>query len=109
MTDLIERLRKRSEIRRQIPNRKSVQNNEPDRIADLLDEAANAIEDLFESFDYIYRLTGPNVPSCVKSCLGCEYEWNEMLRIVRNYIPLENRHLVDDFKNQKYLDPDLVK
>lgn len=42
--DLVVRLRKRSEIRRQIPSRKSVQNNEPDRIADLLEEAANKIE-----------------------------------------------------------------
>jgi len=42
--DLTYRLRKRAEIRRQIPNRKSVQNNEPDRIADLLDEAADALE-----------------------------------------------------------------
>ena len=41
---LIERLRKRAEIRRQIPNRKSVQNNETDRIADLLEEAADALE-----------------------------------------------------------------
>lgn len=40
-TDLIERLRKRAAIRRQIPGRKSVQNGEPDRIADLLDEAAD--------------------------------------------------------------------
>jgi polyhydroxyalkanoate synthesis regulator phasin len=46
MNDLVERLRKRAEIRRQIPSRKSVQNNEPDRIADLLEEAANAIESL---------------------------------------------------------------
>lgn len=45
--DLIYRLRKRAEIRRNIPHRKSVQNNEPDRIADLLEEAANAIEELF--------------------------------------------------------------
>jgi hypothetical protein len=43
-SDLIDRLRKRAEIRRQIPSRKSVQNNEPDRIADLLEEAADAIE-----------------------------------------------------------------
>lgn len=46
MSDLVERLRKRAEIRRQIPDRKSVQNNEPDRIADLLEEAANVIEDM---------------------------------------------------------------
>ena len=46
MADLIYRLRKRAEIRRQISTRKSVQNNEPDRIADLLEEAANKIEEL---------------------------------------------------------------
>jgi len=43
---LIERLRKRAEIRRQISTRKSVQNGEPDRIANLLEEAANRIEEL---------------------------------------------------------------
>ena len=41
--DLVYRLRKRAEIRRQIPTRKSVQENRPDRIADLLEEAANEI------------------------------------------------------------------
>lgn len=46
--DLVYRLRKRAEIRRQIPSRKSVQNGEPDRIADLLEEAANEIERLRE-------------------------------------------------------------
>mgnify|MGYP003506449208 CR=1 FL=1 len=44
--DIVYRLLKRAEIRRQIPNRKSVQNNEPDRIADLLEEAANTITEL---------------------------------------------------------------
>lgn len=44
--DLVYRLRKRAEIRRQIPTRKSVQEGEPDRIADLLDEAAAEIERL---------------------------------------------------------------
>lgn len=39
-TDLVYRLFKRAEIRRQIPTRKSVQNNEADRISDLLEEAA---------------------------------------------------------------------
>lgn len=41
--DLEFRLRKRAEIRRQIPGRKSVVDGEPDRIADLLEEAANRI------------------------------------------------------------------
>jgi hypothetical protein len=44
--DLIYRLRKRAEIRRQIPTRKSVQEGNADRIADLLEEAANEIERL---------------------------------------------------------------
>ena len=44
--DLVYRLRKRAEIRIQIPTRKSVQENQPDRIADLLEDAANEIERL---------------------------------------------------------------
>lgn len=43
---LVFRLRKRAEIRRQIQDRKSVQEGKPDRIADLLEEAANEIERL---------------------------------------------------------------
>lgn len=42
--DLVYRLRKRAEIRRQIPNRRSVQEGKPDRIADILEEAAREIE-----------------------------------------------------------------
>jgi hypothetical protein len=44
--DLVYRLRKRAEIRRQIPGRKSVEEGTSDRIADLLEEAANEIEQL---------------------------------------------------------------
>lgn len=44
--DIVDRLRIRASIRRQIPGRKSVQENKPDRIADLLDEAADEIADL---------------------------------------------------------------
>ena len=43
---LLYRLRKRAEIRRQIQGRKSVEEGKPDRIADLLEEAANRIEEL---------------------------------------------------------------
>jgi hypothetical protein len=57
--DIVYRLRKRAEIRRQILTRKSVQENQPDRIADLLEEAANEIEILREkaySFDnWMYK------------------------------------------------------
>ena len=44
MSDLVERLRKRADIRRQIATRKSVQEGKADRISDLLEEAAVAIE-----------------------------------------------------------------
>ena len=43
---LVFRLRKRAEIRRQIKDRKSVQEGAADRIADLLEEAATEIERL---------------------------------------------------------------
>lgn len=58
--DLIYRLRKRAEIRRSIQSRKSVQEGKPDRIADLLEEAANEIYRLenllIEADDIIHRL-----------------------------------------------------
>lgn len=44
--DLIKRLLKRAEIRRQIQTRKSVQKGKADRISDLLEEAAEAIINL---------------------------------------------------------------
>lgn len=46
LDDIVYRLRKRAEIRRQISTRKSVQEGAPDRISDLLEEAANVIEKL---------------------------------------------------------------
>ena len=46
------RLRKRAEIRRQIPGRKSVENKEPDRIADILEEAADEIKLLRETVEF---------------------------------------------------------
>ena len=52
--DLVYRLRKRAEIRRQIPSRKSVQDGAPDRIADILEEAADEIERLRE-IEWMYN------------------------------------------------------
>ena len=46
---LVFRLRKRAEIRRQIPGRLAVVEGKPDKIADLLDEAAKEIETLRET------------------------------------------------------------
>jgi hypothetical protein len=43
---LVFRLRKRAEIRRQIKDRKSVQEGARDRIADLLEEAADELTEL---------------------------------------------------------------
>lgn len=43
---LIFRLRKRAEIRRQIPGRLAVVEGKPDKIANLLDEAADEIINL---------------------------------------------------------------
>lgn len=45
---LVFRLRKRAEIRRQISTRKSVQEGKPDRLADLLEEAANELERMYK-------------------------------------------------------------
>ena len=50
---LVFRLRKRAEIRRQIASRKSVQEGKPDRLADLLDEAADEIEKLLHTVKLI--------------------------------------------------------
>jgi len=45
-TDIVYKLLKRAEIRRQIATRKSVIEGKPDRIADLLEEAATEIKNL---------------------------------------------------------------
>ena len=49
--DLIFRLNERARIRRQISSRKSVQEGKPDRLADLLEEAARKIQDLEKRLD----------------------------------------------------------
>lgn len=59
--ELIYRLRKRAEIRRNIPHRKSVQEGKPDRIAELLDEAADEIEKLNARLDLLYHISSNRV------------------------------------------------
>ena len=51
--DLIYRLTKRAEIRRNATTRKSVQEGAPDRIADLLEEAAARITELEKTLIFI--------------------------------------------------------
>jgi hypothetical protein len=59
--DLVFRLKERARIRRQIATRKSVQEGKPDRIADLLEEAADAIVELNNPLTYKDLLgPGPN-------------------------------------------------
>ena len=45
-SDIVYRLRKRAEIRKQIQHRKSVMEGKPDRLVELLEEAATEIEQL---------------------------------------------------------------
>jgi len=54
-TDIVYRLEKRAEIRRQIATRKSVQEGKPDRIADLLEDAAKEIKELREKITGLYE------------------------------------------------------
>lgn len=49
--DLVYHLRKRAEICKSISTHKSVQNNAPDRIDELLEEAADRIELLEELYE----------------------------------------------------------
>ena len=77
---LIFRLRKRAEIRRQIQDRKSVQEGRTDRIADLLEEAADELERLSKQnlfspckinvlqgqFSSVYSAVVPYANTCLK-------------------------------------------
>lgn len=51
MEDIVDLLRERARIRRQIPTRKSVQENKPDRLSSLLEYAANEILKLRDEID----------------------------------------------------------
>lgn len=57
--DLVYRLLERARIRRQIPGRKSVVEGKPDRIADLLEEAANEIIRLRLDDTSVPEMDGP--------------------------------------------------
>jgi len=60
--DIVYLLKKRAEIRRSITTRKSVQENKPDRIADLLEEAAAEIEKLRKENECNYHYTNTDNP-----------------------------------------------
>jgi hypothetical protein len=77
-TDLVDRLRKRAMIRRQIPTRKSVLEGAPDRIADLLEEAANEIERLSN----MEEKTSNNIPIIPKKSF---FEFEEKCTAVSDH------------------------
>jgi hypothetical protein len=80
--DLVYRLHKRAEIRRQITSRKSVQNNEPDRIADLLEEASDEIAQLRMNMESLKSktLTYDEIETCAYNtgmwCDGTPDAWD---------------------------------
>lgn len=84
---LIERLRIRAKIRRQIPTRKSVQEGQPDRLADLLEEAADALEQ-----------SKPSCKECAEwhSTNELNREWKESLKRGREIV---DRTLNSDVKS----------
>ena len=57
---LVFRLRERARIRRQIASRKSVQEGKPDRIADLLEEAAGRIVALEQGSGSVLKTISDN-------------------------------------------------
>lgn len=67
---LVERLRNRASIRRNIKDRKSVQEGKPDRIADLLDESAeeltrlqSANTDMLKALQAAFKVIGNLSPT----------------------------------------------
>ena len=79
--NLIYRLRKRAEIRRQIDTRKSVQEGKPDRIADLLEEAAKRIgvlEMALANHPPMKCYPGAHGPDATERCDTCW--WSEYVR-----------------------------
>ncbi len=68
---LVERLRIRASIRRNNTERKSVQEGKPDRIADLLEEAADEIERLQKENDW--TSVKDALPEKYRECLV--YPW----------------------------------
>lgn len=59
--DLVDRLLTRARIRRQIATRKSVQEGKPDRIADLLEEAAGRIVALEQGSGSVLKTISDNL------------------------------------------------
>ena len=75
--DIVDNLRTRASIRRQIQTRKSVQEGKPDRIADLLDAAATEIETLRESVKKWQSLADANAK--LNDCIQRRHDTSDRL------------------------------
>jgi hypothetical protein len=101
--DLIYRLRKRAEIRRQISTRKSVQEGKPDRIADLLEEAANALDKINEES---VKWAEKKVTK-IKLCAPHEIDFNHILDLsfyddLEPFTPIKEKTILEPENNCKH-------
>jgi hypothetical protein len=81
--DLVYRLRKRAEIRRQITTRKSVQENQPDRIANLLEEAAQRIATLEKNIAIMNTMK--RTLFSIELDISADYPTSELDKDMSNY------------------------
>ena len=72
--DLVYRLRKRAEIRRQIHTRRSVQEGQPDRMADLLEEAATEIDELNSIITHLEEIIDRQITAALKQSHGTDID-----------------------------------
>lgn len=80
--DLVTRLHKRAEIRRQIPGRKSVEEGKPDRLADLLDEAAQELSEFEAVFDLRWQADMRAIKRWQKEHPGHDLIWPDHVDLV---------------------------
>jgi hypothetical protein len=84
--DLVFRLNKRAEIRRQITTRKSVQENQPDRIANLLEEAAQRIATLEKNIAMMKEEnTMKRTLFSIEIDIAADYPTSELAKDMSNY------------------------
>jgi hypothetical protein len=83
INDLVYRLNKRAEIRRQITTRKSVQENQPDRIANLLEEAAQRIAILEKNIAMMNTMK--RTLFSIELDISCEYPTTELAKDMSTY------------------------
>ena len=92
--DLVFRLRKRAEIRRQISTRKSVQEGKPDRIADLLEEAADEIQLMRDEMTFKNLTSGAEIMAGDGGYgIGTQEKYDEFVKN-RNYVTMKKLYVL---------------